>query len=152
MSSAVQQVRIPTQRDLYYGGAWHKPRGGYTDTYNPANGESLGPCAEANAEDVDAAVARVVEAPAPLAAVASPAIAPVAKPTLVGLPTVNRSTSLSIPTSHWRLTAKPAILYTSRLLQKSSLETARSRVLRLASASTGTRRSARSGSISPRSC
>jgi betaine-aldehyde dehydrogenase len=56
MSSAVQQVRIPTQRDLYYDGAWHKPRGGYTDTFNPANGESLGACAEANAEDVDAAV------------------------------------------------------------------------------------------------
>jgi len=46
---------LPTHRDLYYGGAWHKPRGGYLDTLNPATGESLGPCAEANAEDVDAA-------------------------------------------------------------------------------------------------
>lgn len=47
---------LPQHRDLYYGGAWHKPRGGYVDTINPATGESLGPCAEANAADVDAAV------------------------------------------------------------------------------------------------
>jgi betaine-aldehyde dehydrogenase len=47
---------LPKQRDLYYGGAWHKPLGGYLDTYNPATGLSLGPCAEANAADVDAAV------------------------------------------------------------------------------------------------
>lgn len=47
---------LPRHRDLYYGGKWHKPRGGYLDTWNPATGESLGPCAEANADDVDAAV------------------------------------------------------------------------------------------------
>ena len=47
---------LPTHRDLYYGGAWHKPLGGYLDTHNPATGESLGPCAEANDQDVDAAV------------------------------------------------------------------------------------------------
>ena len=47
---------LPTHRDLYYGGAWHTPLGGYLDTHNPATGESLGPCAEANAQDVDAAV------------------------------------------------------------------------------------------------
>lgn len=47
---------LPTHRDLYYGGAWHKPQGGYRETINPATGESLGLCAEANAEDVDAAV------------------------------------------------------------------------------------------------
>lgn len=47
---------LPKQRDLYYGGAWHKPQGGYLDTFNPATGLSLGPCAEANAADVDAAV------------------------------------------------------------------------------------------------
>ena len=46
---------LPTRRDLYYGGAWHAPQGGYLDTLNPATGESLGPCAEANAADVDAA-------------------------------------------------------------------------------------------------
>ena len=47
---------LPRHRDLYYGGKWHTPKGGYQDTLNPATGQSLGPCAEANAEDVDAAV------------------------------------------------------------------------------------------------
>jgi betaine-aldehyde dehydrogenase len=47
---------LPRHRDLYYGGAWQKPRGGYLETWNPATGESLGPAAEANAADVDAAV------------------------------------------------------------------------------------------------
>jgi betaine-aldehyde dehydrogenase len=48
---------LPAHRDLYYGGEWHKPRGGYAETFNPATGESLGVCAEADATDVDAAVA-----------------------------------------------------------------------------------------------
>ncbi len=47
---------LPRYRDLYYDGQWQKPVGGYLDTFNPATGESLGPCAEANAADVDAAV------------------------------------------------------------------------------------------------
>jgi betaine-aldehyde dehydrogenase len=47
---------LPTRRDLFYGGAWQQPRGGYVDTLNPGTGESLGPVAEANAADVDAAV------------------------------------------------------------------------------------------------
>jgi betaine-aldehyde dehydrogenase len=47
---------LPKHRDLYYGGGWHKPKGGYAETFNPATGESLGVCAEANAEDVDACV------------------------------------------------------------------------------------------------
>ena len=47
---------FPQRRDLYYGGAWHAPQGGYADTINPATGESLGSCAQANAADVDAAV------------------------------------------------------------------------------------------------
>ena len=47
---------LPKQRDLYYDGKWQKPMGGYLDTINPATGESLGRCAEANAADVDAAV------------------------------------------------------------------------------------------------
>lgn len=47
---------LPRRRELYYGGAWHEPRGGYLETLNPATGESLGRVAEANAEDVDAAV------------------------------------------------------------------------------------------------
>ena len=47
---------LPKHRDLYYDGKWQKPKGGYLDTTNPATGESLGPCAEANTLDVDSAV------------------------------------------------------------------------------------------------
>ena len=46
---------LPKHRDLYYDGKWQKPKGGYLDTWNPATGDSLGPVAEANAADVDAA-------------------------------------------------------------------------------------------------
>lgn len=46
---------LPGNRDLYYGGEWRKPSGGYLDTCNPATGENLGACAEADAQDVDAA-------------------------------------------------------------------------------------------------
>lgn len=48
---------LPTRRDLYYGGQWHKPHGGYQPTWNPATGERLGECAEADETDVEAAVA-----------------------------------------------------------------------------------------------
>ena len=44
---------LPTQRDLYYGGAWHRPQGGYLETFNPATGESLGACADGNTSDVE---------------------------------------------------------------------------------------------------
>jgi betaine-aldehyde dehydrogenase len=47
---------LPANRGLYYGGAWHEARGGRVDTFDPATGESLGACAEADASDVDAAV------------------------------------------------------------------------------------------------
>ncbi|MBM3408366.1 MAG: aldehyde dehydrogenase family protein [Betaproteobacteria bacterium] len=47
---------LPKRRELYYGGAWHEPRGGYLETFNPATGESLGRVAEANSDDIDAAV------------------------------------------------------------------------------------------------
>ena len=50
------ELILPKNRDLYYDGKWQQPQGGYLDTWNPATGESLGPCAEANAADVDAAV------------------------------------------------------------------------------------------------
>ncbi len=53
--SAIEPI-LPKHRDLYYGGKWQIAQGGYIDTWNPATGESLGPCAEANAADVDAAV------------------------------------------------------------------------------------------------
>jgi betaine-aldehyde dehydrogenase len=51
------QDRLPVHRDLFYGGAWHAPHGGYRDTLDPATGQALGRCAEADATDVDAAVA-----------------------------------------------------------------------------------------------
>lgn len=50
------QACLPGHRELFYGGAWHEPRGGYLETFNPATGESLGRAAEANEADVDAAV------------------------------------------------------------------------------------------------
>ena len=49
-------AKMPKMRDLYYDGGWRKPGGGYASTYNPATGANLGPCAEANAKDVEAAV------------------------------------------------------------------------------------------------
>jgi len=47
---------LPRQRGLYYGGAWHEPRGGYAATFDPGTGQSLGAAAQADAADVDAAV------------------------------------------------------------------------------------------------
>jgi betaine-aldehyde dehydrogenase len=55
-SEARIEAVLPQHRSLYYGGAWHEPLGGYQDTLNPATGASLGPAAQANAADVDAAV------------------------------------------------------------------------------------------------
>jgi betaine-aldehyde dehydrogenase len=46
---------LPTHRDLYIGGQWVKPQGGYAETINPATGESLGNAPNANAADIDAA-------------------------------------------------------------------------------------------------
>src|SRR5690606_36094158 len=54
--SGPQNIRLPEHRDLYYGGQWHAPEGRYVDTWNPATGDCLGPCADADAADVDAAV------------------------------------------------------------------------------------------------
>ena len=48
---------LPSRRDLYYGGAWHTPHGGYAATYNPANQDDLGLVAVADSRDVAAAVA-----------------------------------------------------------------------------------------------
>nr|WP_319563659.1 aldehyde dehydrogenase family protein [uncultured Rhodoferax sp.] len=50
------EVGLPSHRDLFYDGQWQRSQGGYIDTINPATGQSLGPCAEASASDVDAAV------------------------------------------------------------------------------------------------
>ncbi len=48
---------LPARRDLFYGGKWHAPQGGYVDTFSPGSGDNLGPVAEANTADVEAAVA-----------------------------------------------------------------------------------------------
>jgi betaine-aldehyde dehydrogenase len=50
------KAALPKHRSLYYAGAWQEPLGGYSQTMNPATGESLGQAAEANAQDVDKAV------------------------------------------------------------------------------------------------
>ncbi|MGH8436631.1 MAG: aldehyde dehydrogenase family protein [Pseudomonas sp.] len=47
---------LPRHRQLYAGGRWIEPQGGYRDTWNPATGDSLGPCAEADGADVDRVV------------------------------------------------------------------------------------------------
>lgn len=56
-ASALEQHAsyLPKHRDLYFGGAWHAPHGGYAETFNPATGASLGLYADADATDVDAA-------------------------------------------------------------------------------------------------
>ncbi|WP_397473491.1 aldehyde dehydrogenase family protein [Pusillimonas sp.] len=53
---ASTQFSLPRQRDLFYGGRWHTPSGGYATTRNPATQEELGMAAQANTQDVDQAV------------------------------------------------------------------------------------------------
>ena len=53
---------LPQNRGLYYGASWHAPRGGWAETTSPITGESLGKCAEADAADVDRAVAAALAA------------------------------------------------------------------------------------------
>lgn len=60
ISPAIAAV-LPRRRQLYAGGQWMEPHGGYRDTWNPATGESLGPCAEADASDVEAVVQKAQE-------------------------------------------------------------------------------------------
>jgi betaine-aldehyde dehydrogenase len=50
------QAVLPTHRDLYYGGGWHEPEGGYAATLNPAKQMVLAEVAVANGRDVDLAV------------------------------------------------------------------------------------------------
>src|SRR5215470_10215423 len=51
-------TRLPRQRGLYYGGAWHASAGGCETAVNsPSTGESLGTALDASAEDVDRAIA-----------------------------------------------------------------------------------------------
>ena len=54
---------LPTQRGLYYGGAWHEPRSGnWATSISPGSQADLGRYAVANADDVDAAVAAAKQA------------------------------------------------------------------------------------------
>ena len=47
---------LPTQRGLYYGGAWHAPKAGvYAETINPTYNEAITTAPVADAQDVDAA-------------------------------------------------------------------------------------------------
>lgn len=57
--ATIQRLKevLPKKKDLYYDGQWQVPAGGYSETINPGTGESLGKCADANARDVNAAVA-----------------------------------------------------------------------------------------------
>ena len=57
-AAAQQALELPTQRGAYYGGKWHDPKSGrFVDTINPGTGGSLGKVADADASDIDAAVA-----------------------------------------------------------------------------------------------
>lgn len=56
MDEAVSAA-LPRRRGLYIDGAWEDARGGASITYNPGKGTELGSVAEANAEDVERAVA-----------------------------------------------------------------------------------------------
>ena len=48
---------LPTNRGLYYGGAWHDPvTGSYAPTFDPGRGTTLCDVAESTAEDIDKAV------------------------------------------------------------------------------------------------
>jgi betaine-aldehyde dehydrogenase len=53
-----QALELPSQRGAYYGGKWHEPKSGrFVDSINPGTGGSLGKVADADASDIDAAVA-----------------------------------------------------------------------------------------------
>jgi len=55
MNAAVTSA-LPKHFDLYYGGRWYKPAGGYAPTLNQANQQLLALAAEANTADMGAAV------------------------------------------------------------------------------------------------
>src|SRR5262245_24863469 len=61
-STRASPAALPKHRGLYYGGAWHPAHGGYSDTFNPATGANLGPVAQADVTDVEAAVRSAQEA------------------------------------------------------------------------------------------
>src|SRR5450631_62121 len=58
LASSTTTVSFPAHRDLYYGGQWHAGKSGrFLDVRNPATGASLGKVVDADAKDVDSAVA-----------------------------------------------------------------------------------------------
>lgn len=57
LSSSAETARLPVNRQLFYGGEWHRARSGSAiELTNPSNGRELGTAAIAGAADVDAAV------------------------------------------------------------------------------------------------
>jgi betaine-aldehyde dehydrogenase len=53
-----ERATLPVQRGLFYGGAWHQPASGRDfEVFSPGSGAPLGHCADADAGDVEAAVA-----------------------------------------------------------------------------------------------
>ncbi|MGP0090091.1 MAG: aldehyde dehydrogenase family protein [Xanthobacteraceae bacterium] len=55
---AAQTLVLPSHRDAYYGGRWHKPVDGrYVEGINPGTGESLGKVMDGTAADAQAAIA-----------------------------------------------------------------------------------------------
>lgn len=56
MASTPVAYPLPKSRQLFYGGRFHEPSGGYAPTVNPATQGDLGVAAQADAQDVDAAV------------------------------------------------------------------------------------------------
>src|SRR5262245_23815590 len=56
MKSSAAALRLPTQRDPYYGGKWHKGAR-YVEVTNPGTGESLGKVVDGTVADAEAAIA-----------------------------------------------------------------------------------------------
>jgi betaine-aldehyde dehydrogenase len=55
---AAQALRLPSHRDCYYNGQWHKPAAGrYADVTAPGSGQSLGKVVDGTAADAEAAIA-----------------------------------------------------------------------------------------------
>jgi betaine-aldehyde dehydrogenase len=54
---------LPKQKDLFYGGEWHKPTSGeYRDTFSPGNGQVIDKISHAGADDAIAAIKAAHEA------------------------------------------------------------------------------------------
>src|SRR6266498_5942233 len=65
MSSKLPNIQgsLPTHKDLFYNGEWHRPKNnGYQETFNPGNGQVIDKISQASAADVDAAVSAAHQA------------------------------------------------------------------------------------------